>query len=353
MSDIESKMLKQGLIKVPIEENKAKESPYKRVAKFLFIIGTDQAAEVLKQLSKEQIDKVVAELVTIRTVGKEEALEVLAEFNEIYSKSKNSIGGIETAKIMLTNAFGSKKAEEILENTVPVKMPVPFEYLDGIDNEVLSRVLDEELPATKSIVLSQLKPKQAACYINSLPEEEKKDIVIRLAKMEKIDSAILQQISEALKSKVVDVNLTRHTSIDGVSVLAEILRKIDYNSSNAILNSLKTSDEILADSIKDKLITLDDIANMHPKHIQYLISPMNDTELAVLIHAKEKKFRTAILKNVSQNRASDILEEEKYLQPVSQKDLKQAVGNFLAKAKTEIEKGKIILIKDEADKLIF
>lgn len=353
MSDIESRMLKQGLIKVPIDENAKKESPYKRVAKFLFIIGTDQAAEVLKQLSKEQVDKVVAELVTVQSVDKKEALEILTEFNEIYNVNKNSMGGVETARTMLTEAFGSEKAAQILENTVPAKISDPFDYLDGMDNERLTRILGGELPAAKAVILSQLKPKQAADYISSLNDEEKKEVVLRLAKMKEMDAAVLQQVSEALKKKLVDVNLNRSNAIDGVSVLADILRKIDYESGSNILNSLELEDETLAESVKSKLLTLEDIANMHPKHIQHLLSPMTDTQLALLIHGKDPKFRSAILDNISKNRAETVLKEENYMLPISKKDLKETCENFLSRAKIEAARGKIILIKNEGDKLIF
>ena len=175
MSDIESQMLKNGLIKVPIDEKSAgKESPYKRVAKFLFIIGAEQAADVLRQLTKEQIDKVVAELVTVQSIDKKEAYDILNEFNDIYNKNKNLLGGVDTAKTILTEAFGEARAEEILETAVPPKMPKPFEYLEGMDKDRLSRILQGELPATKAIVLSQLEPKQAAAYISSIEDEDEK-----------------------------------------------------------------------------------------------------------------------------------------------------------------------------------
>ena len=99
MSDIESQMLKNGLIKVPVDEKSTgKESPYRKVAKFLFIIGAEQAADVLRQLTKEQIDKVVAELVTVQSIDKKEAYDILNEFNDIYNKNKNLLGGVDTAK---------------------------------------------------------------------------------------------------------------------------------------------------------------------------------------------------------------------------------------------------------------
>lgn len=355
MSDIESQMLKNGLIKVPVDEKSAgKESPYRKVAKFLFIIGAEQAADVLRQLTKEQIDKVVAELVTVQSIDKKEAYDILNEFNDIYNKNKNLLGGVDTAKTILTEAFGEAKAEKILETAVPPKMPKPFEYLEGMDKDRLSRILQGELPATKAIVLSQLEPKQAAAYISSIEDEdEKKDIILRLAKLKKIDAEVLTQVSEALKKKLADVNLNRTSSVDGVSVLADILRKLDYETGSSILDSLDLEDENLTETIKRKLVTIDDVINMNPKHIQYLISPMTDKELALLIHNQSEEFRKVILANMSKSRAALVLDEEQYMGPVLKRDLNNTVDHFLARVKNEAERGRVIIVKDEDDKFVY
>ncbi len=346
MSDIESRMLKQGLIKVPVKEpsEKEKESPYKRVAKFLFIIGTEQAAGVLKQLTKDQVDKVVAELVTIRSIDKDEALEILNEFNEIYTKNKNSLGGVDTAKTMLTEAFGEEKAAQIIDSAVPEKRPIPFEYLEGMDSEALTKILAGELPSAKAIILSQLEPKQSASYINSLTnEEEKKEIIVRLAKMEKLDANILFQISEALKKKLVSINLEKTNKVDGVSVLAEILRTIDYQSGNNILDALESEDENLAESVRKKLVSIDDVKTMRPKHIQYLISSMTDKDIAVLIHAKDEEFRQVILDNLSKHKAQLVLDEEEYISPIPRKELNEATSYFLSRVKNEAIRGRVVV----------
>lgn len=343
MADVESIMLKQGLVKVPKTET-GKDNPFRRVAKFLFIIGAEQAADVLKRLEKEQVDKVIAELVTIQNVDETEALDILNEFNAVYAKNKNSIGGVKTAKSILTEAFGSSEAERILEKAVPEKRPVPFEYLQGITNDALTAVLSGELVSSKAVILSQLKPKQAADYITSIQNnDEKKEIIFRLAKMKKLDSEILLQVSEALKKKFLQVNLNKNNAIDGVSVLAEILRQTDYETGNAILDSLETEDETLVDSIRSKLITIDDIVTMPAKHLQYLIAPMQDKELVCLIHNKNEDFRNAILKNVSKTRANFILQEEEILSPIPKKEIQTTLNLFLNRVKEELKKGKIVI----------
>ena len=82
MSDLESEIQRRGLIKVPSEGGQ-KESPYRRVAKFLYLIGEEQAAKVLQKLTREQIEKVVAEMLTIRYVDKDEAAYILSEFTAL------------------------------------------------------------------------------------------------------------------------------------------------------------------------------------------------------------------------------------------------------------------------------
>ncbi|WP_230974362.1 hypothetical protein [Treponema vincentii] len=109
MSDLESEIQRRGLIKVS-REGDQKESPYRRVAKFLYLIGEAQAAKVLQKLTREQIEKVVAEMLTIRYVDKDEAAYILSEFTALYNEAKNSVGGVETAQGILTAAFGGEKS---------------------------------------------------------------------------------------------------------------------------------------------------------------------------------------------------------------------------------------------------
>ena len=64
-----------GLLKVPVQPPAAdgKESVYRRVAKFLLLIGENEAAKIMPHLTEEQIEKIVPELASIRRVEPEEA----------------------------------------------------------------------------------------------------------------------------------------------------------------------------------------------------------------------------------------------------------------------------------------
>ncbi|PIE98207.1 MAG: flagellar motor switch protein FliG [Treponema sp.] len=352
MTDIESMIQEKGLVKVPKKE---KDSKYRRVAKFLFLIGPKQAAVVLRKLDDNKVDKVIAELITIRNVPKEEALEILDEFTAIYEENKGSYGGVGTAKQILEEAYGDEKAAEILERAVPQTLPKPFVYLDGIENDRLHALLKDELPSACAVVLSHLPPKQAAQYISGLKDDavKKKDIVLHLAKMQKLNMDVLQNMSDALRQKLVNIRVDRTSELDGKSVLAKILRTSNLDSEKMILEKLAEDDEELAEEILKQIYTFDDLLNMSDNDVQFLVSPLSDLQIRTLIHNRKADIRQKLLSNISKNRALLILDDEKALDPPRQRDCLDAETEFVNKMVECDRTGKVIIPKDESDKLVY
>ena len=150
----------QGLLKVPVQEaeEEGKESVYRRVAKFFLLIGEDEAAKILPHLTDKQIEKIIPELASIRSVSKEEATAILEEFQSLLDEAKKS-GGVETAREMLTKAYGKERAEQMLQKSMIEPTPRPFEYLAGEETEKIQLLLKDENVGVKSLVLSYLPPK--------------------------------------------------------------------------------------------------------------------------------------------------------------------------------------------------
>ena len=56
---------------------------YSKAAKFLLLVGPDQAAEVLKQFPPEDIEKIVKEIAHVRRLEQKESEEILKEFGSL------------------------------------------------------------------------------------------------------------------------------------------------------------------------------------------------------------------------------------------------------------------------------
>ena len=334
----------QGLVKVPVQEpeEEGKESVYRRVAKFFLLIGEDEAAKILPHLSDKQIEKIIPELASIRSVSKEEATAILEEFQSLLEEAKKS-GGVETAREMLTKAYGKERAEQMLQKSMIEPTPKPFEYLAGEETEKIQLLLKDENIGVKSLVLSYLPPKEAAAVINSMKDDDKKEVVLRLAKMEPVSPEVLKRVDKAMKEKSRTITTEKTENIDGRNALAQILKKMDSGAEADIIKSLSAEDPDLGQDLKKRLFTQEDVIASDDKFIQETLREFSDEDLAYLIAAKPDDFRDKILDNVSHGRRTEILEQEDLLKPMRRSDCEDMTSKFVGILRRAYEEGKLII----------
>ena len=329
-----------GLIMVPETKKKPgeKESIYRRVAKFLLVIGIDEAAKILPHLSEEQTEKIIPEIASIQKITPEEADEVLKEFNSLVEKSREE-GGIDTARTILSKAFGEKKADDLIDKTVPNAEGKPFEYLEGIDSERISFLLHDESAAVQALVLSEIEPKNAAAVIDKMDDSTKKDVILRIAKMKPVSPIVMQQIDKSLHEKMLAQNTENSQNLDGRGALAQILKKMNPSAEQKIISSLSDQDPDLGADLRKRLFTEDDVVGADNKYLQNVLRAMSDDDIAHLIADKKDDFRAKILTNVSKTRGDVILEEENILKPMKRSDCEKQTSQFFARLRRAWEDG--------------
>lgn len=331
-----------GLIKVTQDQTEQKDSIFRRVAKFLLIIGEDEAAKILPHLSEAQIEKIIPEIASIRSVDKDEADSILAEFNSLLQNARQA-GGVETAREMLTKVYGKEKANQMLEKTVPFSGARPFDYLSDSDSERIYILLKDENIGVQAMVLSHLQPQKAASVINQMNPEEKKEIVLRLAKMEPVSPDILKRVDRALREKSLRQTSQKAEKIDGKNALAQILKKMSPSAENDIIASLSESDPDLGMDLRSRLFTMEDVINADDRFIQEQLRLLDDQTLCLLIAANPDDFRNKILDNVSSARRHDVLSIEEINKPFRRSDCERVTSEFFATLRRAYEDGKLII----------
>jgi flagellar motor switch protein FliG len=339
----------EGLLKVrdTASSQDGKESIFRRVAKFLLIIGVDEAAKILPHLTEEQTEKIIPEIASIRSVEPDEASAILAEFQALVVRAREG-GGVETAHTILEKAFGEDKAREMFEKAVPFPAGRPFEYLDDMDSERVYLLLKDESVAVTALVLSHLKPKTAAAVITRMPADEKTKIVYRLAKMEAVLPEVLRRIDHSMHEKLLLVNTSKSENLDGRNALAQILKKMSPENEQSILGTLSEEDPDLGQDLRSRLFTIDDILDSDDRFIQNYLRKMQDGDIAILIAGKPDAFRRKILTNVSKSRAAAIEDEEQIRSPVLRRDSEKITSSFFSAMRRAFEAGDLI-VKGRSD----
>lgn len=336
--------MRHGLIKVPEAPREAdgRENIYRRVAKFLLLIGTDEAAKVISHLTPEQTERIIPEIASIRRVDPAEAEVILAEFKTLLDNARQQ-GGVTTARTILEKAFGSQRAEELISKAVPFPEGVPFDYLQEMDGQRIFALLRDEPTPVRTLVLSRIKPAVAAEVINQMDSEDKKDTIRRLAKLAPMDPEILRRVDKAMHDKVLLMNTTSADSMDGRGALTEILKRMSPNAEKDILSALSDLDPDLSNDIRDRLFTMDDILMADDRFLQKKLHTMGEGEIALLIAGKPESFRQKILSNVSKTRGDIILEEEELRRPMRRRDCDEVTAQFFSVLRRAWEEGSLII----------
>ena len=104
----------------------------------------------------------------------------------------------------------------MIKKTVTFPDGKPFDYLQESDGERLYQLLKGESPAVSALVLSHVKSASAAQAINLMNAEEKKNVIYRLAKLQKVDPDVVSRVDRAMKEKNQTLSMTKAAETAGV-----------------------------------------------------------------------------------------------------------------------------------------
>jgi len=336
--------------------SKIQESKFKKVAKFLILIGSEQAAKILSELDTDQIKEITKEISLVKTISPEERDLIIAEFHALFVNAKlkpyslNGFpsGGIETARRILYAAKGAVKGEALLNKAVPDSKASPFTFLEEFSPEQLVMLFKNESNQTISLILLRLPAKLSADTLSNLPPERKADVLKRMAHQGEVMPEVLEQVSAAFKEKVRHISGgAKDVEINGIQTLAAILKQGEYSFGDRLLSELEDEDPKIGKELKEQLYTLDDVIITVDRPIQEKLKRMTDTEIAVLLKGRKDSFREKILSCVSEGRRKIILEEFEILGPVPKRDCDAAAKDFLSWFRLAREHGNIILKSDK------
>ncbi len=330
----------EGLLKIAGKEA----NPFRKVAKFLLLIGKDEASKVLRHFNEGEVEKITQEIALIKRIDPLEAQQLLEEFHYFKKQVPHPKGGLETARTMLIRAFGEELGRSILNRSVPLEEQKLFSFLKDMDPSQLFYLLRTETPAVVAVLVPFLQPEQASRLIELFEPEFRTQLIQRIARKEKVSREVLLRMEEALREKVrKQSGPAPEVEIDGKTVLADILKYMDVSQEQKILEKLEEDAPRLAEDLKDRLFTIDVLEDIEDRDLQKVLRSLSEKDIALLLKGKSESIRVRILSNLSERRRILVSEEYRYLGPVPRKDVDQATKEFLDTLKRMEKEGEIVI----------
>ena len=322
-----------------------------KAARLLLLMGSEEAARIMAKLTPEEAEELTRQIVKIRRVDTADAEALLDELGQHIDvfESKKVRGGIDAARRILSDAFGDAQAEEILAKSIPKDPSGPFSFLDNLTITQLINLLQKENPRTLALIMPYIDPRQASRLLKSLPSDEQTEVILRMARTQKVSREVVMTVEETLKEKLRLIGTDDSQAIDGQSVLADILRCMDTGDERRLLDELNRADSQLAEQVKMKLYTMDLVVNLRSRDLQNILRDLTEKDIAMLLKGQSEAVKDKIMGSLSFRRRLLVDEETDLLGPVVRKDADAVVQDFLARMQKGEAEGTYIIIRGDEE----
>lgn len=299
----------------------------RKAAMLLVLLGEEASAHMMRHMGEDEVQAISKEIARSTNISAENAEDILEEFYQMVIARDYVIkGGIDYAKRLLVNAFGTEPAKRMLDRLVQAigQDAANFDALQKADPQQLAKYIQNEHPQTIALILSHLQSTQAAAMLMALPVDQHADVATRMANLDQISPEIVTRIASIIGQKMQELGEYSRESYGGVQAVAELFNHLDANTTKSILESIESEDEMLGKSIRHLMFVFEDILKLDSQAVQEILSRVDRKLLTVALKGTSEPLRQHFIKVMSQRAADMLREDMDALGPIKIRDVDDA-----------------------------
>lgn len=306
----------------------AKLSRQQKLAVFLIVIGTEAAAEVLKQFDDAEAEILCREMSQFSMVPDALARQAIEEFSPIVGESVSStLGGMDYARHALELSRGDYKANAILSRVGATPGGSTVEIINEIaemEGRQIFNLIRHEQPQTVSFILSYLDKQKAADVFTLFSPELREEIIERLGTIDSTSTELVAKIVRNLGKHIDRKSRPAFHQSGGVRVVADLLNGMEKDISKNLLVRLEERNPQLGASIRKKMFSFEDLGRLQPADLQRILREVDSSNLGVAMKSASEPIKEKIYASISKRAAESLRDEISMLGPVRLKDVEVA-----------------------------
>jgi flagellar motor switch protein FliG len=251
---------------------------------------------------------------------------ILKEFSDVAVHASTSVrGGVDYAQATLEKAVGSFKASNVMSRLIPTRAPVgALEKLIDLESRQIFNLIKQEQPQTIALVASYLPAEKASQLLGMMKEEQRDQVVERLATLSPTPIEVVEKVVDVFVSKLSAKPTRALNQTGGVKSAAELLNALDKNASKSILAAIEERNPDLGASIRKKMFTFEDLIVVDLNGLQKVMREVDIRDLAVSLKTASEQLKKVLLGAISKRAAETVLEEMSFLGAIKLKEIEGA-----------------------------
>ncbi|MBT80935.1 MAG: flagellar motor switch protein FliG [Alteromonadaceae bacterium] len=315
-----------------------------KAAILLLSLSEEDAAQILKHLEPKQVQKLGGEMAKIEDMTQPKITAVHKHFiEEIQNYSTIGFQSQDFVKRALTAALGEDKAANLIDQILMGSGAKGLDSLKWMDSKQVASIIRNEHPQIQTIVLSYLEPEQSAEILAQFPEKVRLDLLMRIANLEEVQPAALQELNEIMEKQFAGQAGTQAAKMGGLKSAADIMNYLDTSIEGQLMDAIREQDEEMSQQIQDLMFVFDNLIDVDDRGIQAILREVNQDSLLKAIKGADEELKNKITGNMSKRAAEMMLDDLEALGPVRLSEVETAQKEILSVARRLADSGEIML----------
>ena len=315
-----------------------------KAAILLLSLSEEDAAQILKHLEPKQVQKLGSEMAKVDDMTQTKITSVHKHFiEEIQNYSTIGFQSQDFVKRALTAALGEDKAANLIDQILMGSGAKGLDSLKWMDSKQVASIIRNEHPQIQTIVMSYLEPEQSAEILAQFPEKVRLDLLMRIANLEEVQPAALQELNENMEKQFAGQAGTQAAKMGGLKSAANIMNYLDTAIEGQLMDAIREQDEEMSQQIQDLMFVFDNLVDVDDKGIQAILREVQQDALLKAIKGADEELKDKIMRNMSKRAAEMLGDDLEALGPVRISEVETAQKEILSVARRLSDSGEIML----------
>lgn len=323
-----------------------------KAAIFLMFMGEEYTSKVFEKMNEQEITEVAFEMSKIDHITPEMLKAVSIDFVDRFEgDTKMIVEGDSFIKSVVSKTLQEKQAQAILEDLEKKKQDKPFIWSRNVNVGTLAGYVEGEHPQTIAMILAHMPAEISSEIMMSLPEEQKGDIALRIARLGQISEDVVRDVDRALKMELSGA-VGPGGKAGGLQVLVDIINGVDKSTEDAVMEYVEEDDAEMANEIRNLMFVFEDLTNIDDTAMREILKKVEGQQLTYALKTATEEMKEKIFSNLSQ-RAGEMLKDDlDAMGPVRLAEVEEAQQAVVRAAKELEADGTITLGKGKDDVLV-
>lgn len=315
-----------------------------QAAILLMSLGEADAAAVLKNMGPKEVQAIGTSMTMLENVQQNQVEAAAVNLlQDVGGQTGLGVDSNDYIRSVMVKALGEDKANSLVDRIHLGGSSSGLESLKWMEARKVADIIRNEHPQIQAIVIAYLEADQSAEILEFLQETSRLEIIRRVAELDTVHPAALQELNEILEQQFAGHAKTQARPMGGRRIAAEILNSLDKKLEADVLEQLNEQNEELTVQIKDLMFVFENLLNVDDRGIQVVLREVDTDKLITALKGASDELKGKVFGNMSKRAAELLADDLDASGPVRVSEVEEAQREILTLAHKLAEDGEISL----------